>query len=55
MPFRLGPTELIIVLVIVMIVFGVGKLPQIGGAIGKAIKEFKSSSDENAEDKQEKS
>ena len=43
MPFRLGPTELIIVLVIVMIVFGVGKLPQIGGAMGKAIKEFKSS------------
>ena len=55
MPFRLGPTELIIVLVIVMIVFGVGKLPQIGGAMGKAIKEYKSSSDENAEDKQEKS
>ena len=55
MPFRLGPTELIIVLVIVMIVFGVGKLPQIGGAMGKAIKEFKSSSDENTEDKQEKS
>ena len=55
MPFRLGPTELIIVLVIVMRVFGVGKLPQIGGAMGKAIKEFKSSSDENAEDKQEKS
>ena len=53
MPFRLGPTELIIVLVIVMIVFGVGKLPQIGGAMGKAIKEFKSSSDENADDKQE--
>ena len=55
MPFRLGPTELIIVLVIVMIVFGVGKLPQIGGAMDKAIKEFKSSSDENADDKQEKS
>ena len=31
MPFNLGPTELIIVLVIVMILFGVGKLPEIGG------------------------
>ena len=55
MPFRLGPTELIIVLVIVMIVFGVGKLPQIGGAMGKAIKEFKSSSIENNDDKKEES
>lgn len=41
MPFRLGPMELIIVLVIVMIIFGVGRLPQIGGAMGKAIKEFR--------------
>jgi len=37
---RLGPGELIIILVIVMIIFGVGKLPQIGGALGKAIREF---------------
>lgn len=42
MPFRVGPTELIILLVIVMIIFGVGKLPEIGGAMGKAIREFKS-------------
>jgi len=42
MPFRIGPTELIIVLVIVMIVFGVGRLPEIGGAMGKAIREFRS-------------
>ena len=41
MPFNLGPTELIIVLVIVMILFGVGKLPEIGGAVGKALREFK--------------
>ena len=41
MPFRLGPMEIIIVLVIVMIIFGVGRLPQIGGAMGKAIKEFR--------------
>ena len=43
MPFNLGPTELIIVLVIVMILFGVGKLPEIGGAVGKALREFKES------------
>lgn len=47
MPFRLGPTELIIVLVIVMIVFGVGRLPQVGGAMGKAIREFRKSQNED--------
>ena len=43
MPSFIGPTELIIVLVIVLIIFGVGKLPEIGGAMGKAIREFRSS------------
>ena len=42
MPSWIGPTELIIVLVIVLIIFGVGKLPEIGGAMGKAIREFRS-------------
>ena len=46
MPFNLGPTELIIVLVIVMILFGVGKLPEIGGAVGKALREFKAQNPE---------
>lgn len=41
MPFRMGPTELIIILVIVMLIFGVGRLPQIGGALGKSIREFR--------------
>ena len=41
MPIRLGPFELIIVLVIVVIIFGVGRLPEIGGAVGKAISEFR--------------
>jgi sec-independent protein translocase protein TatA len=45
MPIRLGPFELIIVLVIVVIIFGVGRLPEIGGAVGKAIREFRESSD----------
>ena len=41
---NLGPTELIIVLVLVIIVFGVGKLPEVGGALGKSIKEFRKAS-----------
>jgi sec-independent protein translocase protein TatA len=40
------PTHLIIVLVIVLIVFGPGKLPQIGGAIGQSLREFKRSASE---------
>ncbi|ACZ41834.1 twin-arginine translocation protein, TatA/E family subunit [Thermobaculum terrenum ATCC BAA-798] len=41
MPFGLGAPELIIILVIVMLVFGVGKLPEVGGALGRGIREFK--------------
>ena len=41
---KLGPMELVIILVIVIIIFGVGKLPEIGGALGKGIKEFKKAS-----------
>ena len=41
MPSWIGPTELIIVLVIVLIIFGAGKLPEIGGAMGKAIQAFR--------------
>ena len=39
----LGFTELILILVIVLIIFGAGKLPQLGEGIGKAIKGFKKS------------
>ena len=42
----IGPTELIIVLFIILIVFGAGKLPEIGGALGKGIKSFKKASQE---------
>lgn len=37
----IGTTELVIVLFIVMIVFGAGKLPQVGRSFGSAINEFK--------------
>lgn len=39
----LGITELILILVIVLIIFGAGKLPQLGEGLGKAIKGFKKS------------
>jgi sec-independent protein translocase protein TatA len=39
--FGLGTTELIIILVLVLIIFGAGKLPQVGGAMGKGLRNFK--------------
>lgn len=39
-----GPLELGIILVIIIIIFGVGKLPQIGGALGQGIREFRETS-----------
>ena len=41
MPFRIGPWEIGLILLIILIIFGVGKLPQVGGAIGKGIREFR--------------
>ncbi len=49
-----GPLEIGLVLVIILIVFGVGKLPQVGGAIGKGIHEFRKGArgDHDAEQEQ---
>jgi sec-independent protein translocase protein TatA len=47
--FGMGWQELIIVLIIVVIIFGVGKLPEIGSALGRGIKNFKKSVNENNE------
>jgi sec-independent protein translocase protein TatA len=48
----LGMTELIVILVIVLVIFGAGKLPEVGSALGKGIKNFKSSvSGEEADEK----
>jgi len=47
--FGLGTQELLIVLALVMIVFGAGKLPQVGTAMGKGIRNFKSGMKENCE------
>ena len=50
-----GPFELIVVLFIVLVVFGAGRLPEIGGALGKGIRAFKrgQSGEEEAEEKSE--
>ena len=39
----LGPMELVLILVIVLVIFGAGKLPQIGDALGKSVKNFQRS------------
>ncbi len=44
--FGIGMPELIIILVIILIIFGAGKLPEIGAGMGKAIRNFKGSSTE---------
>lgn len=44
--FGIGMPELIIILVIILIIFGAGKLPEIGSALGKGIRNFKKSSHE---------
>ncbi len=41
MPFRMGPLEIGLILVIILVIFGVGKLPQVGGAIGKGMRAFR--------------
>ncbi|MGI6558218.1 MAG: twin-arginine translocase TatA/TatE family subunit [Limnochordia bacterium] len=47
--FGLGTTELIVILVIALVVFGPSKLPEIGRAIGKGIYEFKSAASDLTE------
>lgn len=47
--FGMGWQELVIVLIIVVIIFGVGKLPEIGSALGRGIKNFKKTMNESNE------
>jgi sec-independent protein translocase protein TatA len=44
MPFKLGPLEIGLILLVILMIFGVGKLPQVGSALGKAIHSFKQGS-----------
>ena len=51
--FGLGTQELLIILVLVMIIFGAGKLPQVGGALGKGLRNFKKGVNEANDDIEE--
>jgi sec-independent protein translocase protein TatA len=61
MPFRLGPLELVIILVIVILLFGVGRIGKIAGELGSGIRSFreglkgKEEEDENKAEKKDDS
>ncbi len=44
--FGIGPTELIIILIIALVIFGPGKLPELGAGLGRALREFQKASRE---------
>jgi sec-independent protein translocase protein TatA len=44
MPFNIGAPELIVILVIALLIIGPGKLPDVGAALGKSIREFRKAS-----------
>jgi sec-independent protein translocase protein TatA len=54
---QIGPFELLIVLLIVVVIFGVGRLSEVGGALGKTIREFRKEvsrkDEENTDEEQE--
>jgi sec-independent protein translocase protein TatA len=52
--FGIGMPELIIILVIILIIFGAGKLPEIGAGMGKAIKSFKTATADDEKKEPEK-
>jgi sec-independent protein translocase protein TatA len=53
MPFRLGPTELIIILVIIVLLFGVGRIGKIAGELGSGIRSFRQGLKGDEEEKAE--
>ncbi len=54
MPFHIGTTELIIILVIVIVLFGAGRIGRLGADIGRAISEFRKAVSTNEDDNKEK-
>ena len=54
MPFgKIGPLELALILLIVIAIFGAGKLASLGGALGKGVKEFRQAVKEEPEEKKD--
>jgi len=51
---HIGPWEMGLVLAIIMIIFGVGKLPQVGGALGKGLRAFRKGQSGEYEEEEEK-
>ena len=51
--FGIGMPELIIILIIILIIFGAGKIPEIGAGMGKAIRNFKGAATDSDKDKKE--
>lgn len=43
---RLGPPEIILILIVVILIFGVGKLPQLGKSLGEGLRGFKKAQEE---------
>ena len=52
--FGIGMPELIIILIIILIIFGAGKLPEIGAGMGKAIRNFKGAATDEEKEEPEK-
>ena len=50
MPFNLGPMEMILVMLVLLLVFGAKRLPELGSGLGKGIREFKRSMRDIKED-----
>ncbi len=48
------PTHLLVILIIVLLVFGPGKIAEIGGTLGRAIRDFKSAMNEREKESDEK-
>lgn len=44
MPFNVGPFELLLVLILALLILGPGKLPEVGNALGRTIREFRRAS-----------
>lgn len=50
MPFNIGPVELVLVLVLALLILGPGKLPQVGDAVARTVRELRSAASERDEE-----